>query len=161
MILRPDRLSGHPAAHGAAPAAAECAASDATQTDPLSDVLRTVRLTGALFFLWHVAWPYVTPVPSGSTFAPILLPGAQQIVSYHIVTRGSCWAALIGEPPQRLDPGDILLIPRGDPYVMSSAAQMCMADRLEFEPSLQFFRRWRRASCHSSSKTAVAQPPRT
>ena len=111
-----------------------------TQPDPLSDVLRTVRLTGSLFFLWHVSWPYVTPVPSGKVFAPIVLPRAQQIISYHIVTHGSCWGALIGEAPVRLQAGDILLIPRGDAYVMSSSAQMCAAARIEMGPSLQFFR---------------------
>jgi AraC-like DNA-binding protein len=112
----------------------------ATEPDPLSDVLRTVRLTGALFFLWHVSWPYVTPVPSGRAFAPIVLPGAQQIISYHIVTQGSCWGALVGEAPVRLEAGDILVIPHGDAYVISSSAKMCGAARLEMEPSLQFFR---------------------
>jgi AraC-like DNA-binding protein len=109
------------------------------QPDPLSDVLRTVRLTGSLFFLWHVSWPYVTPVPSGKLFAPIVLPGAQQIISYHIVTHGSCWGALIGEAPVRLEAGDILLIPHGDAYVISSAAQTCAAAP-DMEPSMQFFR---------------------
>ena len=113
----------------------------AMQPDPLSDVLRTVRLTGALFFLWHVAWPYVTPVPSGRAFAPIVLPGAQQIISYHIVTQGSCWGALIGAAPVPLEAGDILMIPHGDAYVISSSAQMCTAAQFEMEPSLQFFRR--------------------
>jgi AraC-like DNA-binding protein len=112
----------------------------ATQPDPLSDVLRTVRLTGALFFLWHVSWPYMTPVPSGRTFAPIVLPGAQQIISYHIVTEGSCWGALIGEPPVELEAGDILLIPHGDAYVISSSAQLGTAAQADMEPSLQFFR---------------------
>ena len=112
----------------------------ATQPDPLSDVLRSVRLTGALFFLWHVSSPYTTPVPSGRAFAPIVLPGAQQIISYHIVTHGSCWGALIGEAPVRLEAGDILLIPHGDAYVISSSAQRCAAARFEMEPSLRFFR---------------------
>src|SRR5262245_20126081 len=96
----------------------ERAIAGATEPDPLSDVLRTVRLTGALFFLWHVSWPYVTPVPSGRAFAPIVLPGAQQIISYHIVTQGSCWGALIGEAPVRIEVGDVLLIPRGDGFVI-------------------------------------------
>lgn len=112
----------------------------ATQPDPLSDVLRTVRLTGALFFLWRVSWPYATPVPSGRAFAPILLPGTQQIISYHIVTQGSCWGALIGGAPVRLEAGDILVIPHGDAYVISSSARRCGAARFEMEPSLRFFR---------------------
>lgn len=139
-LVRPSRVAPNPVA-SAVPGNPACAMAGATQPDPLSDVLRTVRLTGALFFLWHVSWPYVTPVPSGRAFAPIVLPGAQQIISYHIVTEGSCWGALIGEAPVRLEAGDILLIPHGDAYVISSSARMCAAARFEMAPSLQFFRR--------------------
>ncbi|MCL4798541.1 MAG: AraC family transcriptional regulator [Burkholderiales bacterium] len=112
----------------------------AVAPDPLSDVLRTVRLTGALFFVWDVSWPYATPVPDGRTFAPIILPGAQQIVSYHIVTQGDCWGGLIAEPPERLEAGDILLVPHGDAYVISSSARLCAEARVEMQDSLVFFR---------------------
>lgn len=108
--------------------------------DPLSDVLRTVRLTGALFFLWDVSWPYATPVPAGRAIAPIVLPSAQQIVSYHIITQGSCWGSLIGGTPVRLEAGDILLIPHGDAYVIASSAQLCAEAEIEIEPALGFFR---------------------
>jgi AraC-like DNA-binding protein len=124
----------------AAPDMRSCTMVDAMEPDPLSEVLRTVRMTGALFFLWHVSWPYVTAVPPGRKFAPIVLPGAQQIISYHIVTQGSCWGALIGESPVRLEAGDTLLLPHGDAYVISSSKQTCGASQLEMEPSLHFFR---------------------
>jgi AraC-like DNA-binding protein len=123
------------------PSSAAAPPAGADESDPLSDVLRSVRLSGALFFLWHVAAPYVTPVPSGRTFAPIVLPRAQQIISYHIVTHGSCWGGLIGQAPLALEAGDILLIPRGDAYVIASSARKCAAARFDMEPSLQFFRR--------------------
>ena len=138
-LVRPSSRAA-PRVHPAIPDPPEFVTAGTSEPDPLSDVLRTVRLTGALFFLWHVSWPYVTPVPSGRAFAPIVLPAAQQIISYHILTHGSCWGALIGEAPMRLEAGDILLIPHGDAYVMSSSAQACMATRFEMEPSLQFFR---------------------
>lgn len=112
-----------------------------TEPDPLSDVLRAVRLTGAIFFLWDVSWPFVTPVPDGRAFAPIILPGAQQIVSYHIVTDGSCWGGIRGGAPVRLHAGDILLIPQGDAYAMSSAADLCAAAGTGAEPALDFYRR--------------------
>jgi AraC-like DNA-binding protein len=112
----------------------------ATQPDPLSDVLRNVRLTGALFFLWHVSSPHVTPVPAGRSFARWVLPGAQEIISYHIVTEGSCWGALIGEPPVQLEAGDVLLIPRGDAYVIASSRQTGSEGPFEMEPSLRFLR---------------------
>ncbi len=90
--------------------------------DVLSDALRTVRLTGALFFLVDATTPWAEELPSASTFTRILLPGAQHLVSYHIVTEGSCWGRLIGgdAPPVHLEAGDILVIPHGDAYVLSS-----------------------------------------
>jgi len=139
-LVRPSSSGATSVGSAAVPGTPGMTIANATQADPLSDVLRTVRLTGALFFLWHVSWPYVTPVPSGRAFAPIVLPGAQQIISYHIVTQGSCWGALIGGAPVRLEAGDILLIPHGDAYVISSAAQTCVAAQFEMEPSLRFFR---------------------
>jgi AraC-like DNA-binding protein len=87
----------------------------------LSDVLRTVRLTGALFFPMEVSSPWVDEVPAATAFAAIVSPGAQHVVSYHIVTDGACWAALREGPPVHLEAGDILVIPHGDPYSMSSA----------------------------------------
>jgi AraC-like DNA-binding protein len=92
--------------------------------DVLSDVLRTVRLTGALFFPMEVSSPWIDEVPAARAFAGILLPGAQHVVSYHVVTDGACWAALLGGPPVHLEAGDILVIAHGDAYSMSSAPGM-------------------------------------
>ncbi len=88
-------------------------------TDTLSDVLQTVKLTGALFFMTDASPPWGVEVPDGAALAPILLPGAQHVMSYHIVTRGACWGGLIGEPAVALEQGDIIIFPHGDPYVMS------------------------------------------
>ena len=98
------------------------AASDAAG-DLLSDVLDTVRLRGAVFFRWEPSWPFATSVPNGRNVAPALRAGVDQIVSYHIVLDGPCWGAVNDEPPVRLDSGDILLIPRGDAYVISNTPQ--------------------------------------
>jgi AraC-like DNA-binding protein len=89
--------------------------------DVLSDVLRTVRLTGALFFPMETSSPWVDEIPAAKEFAATVLPGAQHVVSYHIVMRGGCWAALRDQPAVRLEAGDILVVPHGDPYIMSSA----------------------------------------
>ena len=92
--------------------------------DVLSDILRTVRLTGALFFPLETSSPWVDEIPATSVFAASVLPGAQHVVSYHIVMRGSCWAALPEQVPVRLEAGDIFVVPHGDPYVMSSAPDL-------------------------------------
>ncbi len=129
---------GHDRASESLAAESEPALGRATGADPLSDVLRTVKLSGALFFLVDASSPWVVDVPEATSFRSILLPDAQQIISYHIVTSGSCWGGLSGLPPVRLEAGDVLLIPHGDPYVMSSAAGMRSPDPLG--ESLAFFR---------------------
>ena len=83
--------------------------------DPLSDVLSSVRLTGALFFLWEVSAGFVSTAPAGRQLASALLPDAQQILSFHVVDEGECWGGLLGSPPIRLTAGDVLLIPEGHP----------------------------------------------
>ena len=114
------------------------AADEAARVDVLSDVLRTVRLTGAVFFPMETSSPWADEVPRASEFAPIVLPGAQHVVSYHIVRRGQCWAALEGDPPVRLEAGDVLVVPHGDPYMMGSAPDA----RSDVPPAavLEFFR---------------------
>jgi hypothetical protein len=87
--------------------------------DPLSDVLRTVRLKGAVFFMLELSSPWTVAMPDGEALAPRLVPGAQQLISYHVFTRGTCWAGLLDEPPVRFEPGDVVVFPRGDGYRMS------------------------------------------
>jgi AraC-like DNA-binding protein len=104
----------------------------------LSDVLRTVRLTGALFFPMDVSSPWVDEVPRATDFASIVLPGAQHVVSYHIVRQGRCWAALRGQEPVRLEAGDVFVVPHGDAYMMASAPDL--RSTLPPDAVLGFFR---------------------
>jgi AraC-like DNA-binding protein len=90
----------------------------------LSDVLRTVRLTGALFFRVDAASPWRIELPDGRALAPHVLPRAQHLISYHVVTRGAGWGGLLTGAGVRLAAGDVLVFPRGDPYVMSIAPGM-------------------------------------
>ncbi len=45
-------------------------------------------------------------------------------MEYHVITRGSCWGAIVGEQPVCLDEGDVIMFPHGDAHVMSSAPGM-------------------------------------
>jgi AraC-like DNA-binding protein len=89
--------------------------------DPLSDVLRTVKLTGALFFLVDASLPWGVEVPRAGDFSSIILPRAQHVVSYHIMLKGSGWANIPGGASTRFEAGDVLVFPHGDPYSMLSA----------------------------------------
>lgn len=90
--------------------------------DPLSDVLRMVKLTGALFFLVDASSPWGVEVPPAEAFASSILPRAQHIVSYHIVLEGSGWAGIPNGPSATFEAGDILVFPHGDAYSMLSEA---------------------------------------
>ena len=88
--------------------------------DALSDVLRAVRLTGAVFVTVDVARPWSTPVPGAATMASIIMPSAQHLISYHLVTSGNWWATPEGGAPVRLETGDVIVFPGGIPHVMST-----------------------------------------
>lgn len=99
-------------------------ASGGPATDVLSDVLRTIKLTGALFFPLQASSPWADEIPASTRLAPSIMPGAQHVVSYHVVSEGGCWLAMLDGEAVRLETGDIVVIPHGDPYVMSSAPGM-------------------------------------
>ena len=93
-------------------------------TDTLSEVLRAVRLTGAVFFAVDASAPWVAETPQASELRPFLMPGVEHVIDYHVVTAGSCWGGLIGEAPVRLETGDVIAFPQGDAHVISSSPGM-------------------------------------
>jgi len=92
--------------------------------DALSDVLRTVRLTGATFFDVIAREPWVAEQPTREMVLPKILPGATHLISYHVVTQGHCYAATLDGEAIRLDAGEVVVFTKGDPHVMSSSPGM-------------------------------------
>lgn len=76
--------------------------------DPLTDVLRVSRVSGALLSQVHARDPWGLELPP---FA-----GA----AFHAITAGTCWLRVAGEPPQQLMPGDVLLFPTGAAHTLAS-----------------------------------------
>jgi AraC-like DNA-binding protein len=76
----------------------DCAGSEVLQVDPLSDVLKTVRLSGAVFFDIDASEPWVAETPAGELIVGKIFPGADHLIPYHVVTRGACWGSLADEP---------------------------------------------------------------
>lgn len=89
--------------------------------DVLSDVLRSVRLTGAVYFDFELTAPWVAEAPPSRDIAALVLPGAERVIEYHLIARGGCWGHVVDEPPIRLAEGDLIVFPQGDAHVMSSA----------------------------------------
>ena len=89
--------------------------------DTLSDLLRVVRLRGALFFHVEATDPWVVENPHSSELISAIMPGVEHLMEFHGVASGSCWASIVGEEAIRLNEGDVVLFPQGDHHVMSSA----------------------------------------
>ena len=106
--------------------------------DVLSDVLGSVRLTGAMLFLIDATTPWITWAPEAEVFRPAVLPQSQHVISYHIVTEGSCWAGLRCGSPERYEAGDVLVIPHGDAY--SLAEPRDAQQTYGTEEAVEFFR---------------------
>jgi AraC-like DNA-binding protein len=88
--------------------------------DPLSDVLRAVRLDGAYFYLVEAAPPWSVAAVASGELAPRVLPGSEHLIPYHVLTSGTCWAGVDGEEQVLMHPGDVVVFPHGHPHFMSS-----------------------------------------
>ncbi|RST56035.1 AraC family transcriptional regulator [Variovorax sp. MHTC-1] len=88
--------------------------------DALSETLRVVRLVGAIFINGRFTAPWCYQSPRADTVAPILEPGAERVVIFHLITEGECYVELAGEPPVHLIAGDAIIFPQGDAHRMTS-----------------------------------------
>ncbi len=90
-------------------------------TDPLSDVLRSVRLTGGVFLDVHMTAPWcVNSVTTAEDVRPFLAVPAQ-LIAYHVVTAGRMLVSVEGEPATEVGAGEIVLLPRNDIHEVASA----------------------------------------
>jgi AraC-like DNA-binding protein len=96
--------------------------------DPLSDLLRVVRLDGAFFYAVEAAEPWIVESAPAKELRPQILPASEHLISYHILTGGRCFVRLIGETPIEMLPGDVIVFPHGDPNVMSSGRDLRALD---------------------------------
>jgi AraC-like DNA-binding protein len=96
--------------------------ADASGIDVLSDVLRSVRLTGAMLFLVDASAPWHSWAPRTEAFRQVVLPGSQHMISYHVVAQGRAWAGLQDAEAVLLEAGDVLVIAHGDAYYLADPA---------------------------------------
>ena len=88
--------------------------------DALSETLRVVHLVGALFINAKFTAPWCYASPRADVAAPLLEPGAERVVIFHLITEGECCVELGGEPPMTLRAGDVVLFPQGHGHNMAS-----------------------------------------
>jgi AraC-like DNA-binding protein len=107
-------------------------------TDVLSNVLRTVRLTGAVFFYVEASPPWSAITSAKTRGIPEIMPDAGHLISFHVVTQGECYGTVKGLPPFHMEAGDVIVFPHGDPHVMASDPGIePTEDPAPFPPSTQ------------------------
>jgi AraC-like DNA-binding protein len=88
--------------------------------DALSETLRVVRLVGAIFINARFTAPWCYQSPRADAAAPLLEPGAERVVIFHLITEGECFVEMGDGPPMRLVAGDAIIFPQGDAHRMCS-----------------------------------------
>lgn len=88
--------------------------------DALSETLRVVRLVGAVFINARFTAPWCYQSPRADTAAPLLEPGAERVVIWHLITEGECFVEMEDGSVVRLVAGDAVLFPQGDAHLMTS-----------------------------------------
>jgi AraC-like DNA-binding protein len=88
--------------------------------DVLSDVLRVVRLTSAVFFTARFSSPWSIESPPSDHLVRFLRLRAESIALFHVLVEGQCWVAIDGHAPLEMEARDVIIFPHGDPHIMCS-----------------------------------------
>ena len=97
--------------------------------DVLSEVLKAVKLDGALFYNAEYSAPWCSLSPASRIMAPFLGPNARHIILYHLVIEGQGYAHIEGDAQHvPLNAGDIVVFPHGHPHVMGNGAPVRTID---------------------------------
>ncbi len=88
--------------------------------DTLSNMLRAIRLRGAMFYHVEGTAPWLAEAAPSAAIVSTILPGAEHMMEFHGVASGTCWAGIVGEPPIRLEAGDLVIFPQGDAHTIGS-----------------------------------------
>jgi AraC-like DNA-binding protein len=90
--------------------------------DVLSDVLRVVRLSGAVFFTADLSSPWALESPVPEMLASAVMPEAECVVLFHILVEGACEVVCKAHPVAAMQTGDVIVFPRGEQHTMRSHA---------------------------------------
>jgi hypothetical protein len=63
-------------------------------------------MVGAIFFNAKFTAPWCYQSPRADAAAPLLAPGAERVVIFHLITEGECYAELDSQQPMHLVAGD-------------------------------------------------------
>jgi AraC-like DNA-binding protein len=87
--------------------------------DVLSEVLRVIRLSGAVHLRAEFSHPWAI-LSSPQRLTSHLKFTAASLTAFHVCVAGGCFARVGNHPAIRVEAGDVLVFPRGDDHFMAS-----------------------------------------
>ena len=88
--------------------------------DALTDILRTMSLTGGIFLEAEFTAPWCIDAQVTPEDCNPFMPAPQHLIAYHYVTAGTLLLRVEGVAPVMAEAGDIVLLPRNDPHRLGS-----------------------------------------
>ncbi|HEU4653795.1 MAG TPA: cupin domain-containing protein, partial [Steroidobacteraceae bacterium] len=104
--------------------------------DALSDVLRAVKLTGAVFFNAECKAPWCMRSPPSERLREHIGAASSRVIEFHFVTQGRGYIR-VGEESTPLMAGDIVMLPHGDEHVMGNGIATEIIDGEASIPNLK------------------------
>lgn len=93
------------------------AVAPAAPADLLSDLLSTVRISGAVLFRAEFREPWAIAVCDGAHLARALPFRTERVIPFHVIATGSCWLDVGGQRTW-LSAGQAFLLPYGDGHTL-------------------------------------------
>ena len=88
--------------------------------DTLSEVLRSVRLTGGIFLDAHFTAPWCVHTKILAEDCGAFRVKPPLLIAYHFVIEGKFLLSIDGEPTVEVRAGEIVLLPRNDVHTLAS-----------------------------------------
>src|SRR5580658_9732504 len=90
--------------------------------DVLSEILKVVKLKGALFYNGEFSSPWSVRAASSKGIATHFNAGVEHVIVYHLLTDGRAFIRLDSGQCMTLNAGDLVMIPHGDPHIMENGS---------------------------------------
>ncbi len=90
--------------------------------DVLSEVLKVVKLEGAIYYNAEFTAPWSFRAPPSRVLAPYFASGGAHVIIYHLLTEGHAFAGMESGPRVSLSAGDVVIFPHGDAHILGNGA---------------------------------------
>ena len=96
----------------------------------LSEVLKAVKLDGAMFYNAEFSAPWCARSIDAQTVTSYMSPNSAHVIIFHLLTEGRGYAQVEGDDrPVPLNAGDIVIVPHGDRHILGNGSRVRPMDR--------------------------------